>query len=62
MTTRFKGLMKWQEDPTWYDWIDGHWVLTDKAPAEARHNFELYMAELKRYRKDLGAKSFKEEQ
>ena len=52
MTTRFKGLMDWHEDPTWYDWVDGQWVLTDKAPEEARRNFELYIEELRRYHKE----------
>ena len=53
ITIRFKNLMYWQEDPDWYDWVDGHWVLTDKAPKEARHSFELYTEELRRYPKDL---------
>ena len=57
MTRRFKNLMSWQENPDWYDWVDGQWVLTDKAPEEARHNFALYMKELRRYRKE----NFKED-
>ena len=60
MTTRFKELMAWQEDSSWYDWVDGHWILTDKAPDSARRNFELYLEELQRYHKDLGAKPLKE--
>ena len=60
MTIRFKGLMKWQEHSDWYDWVDGQWVLTDKAPEEAHRNFELYMKELRRY-KDLGAKPVEED-
>ena len=30
MTIRFKELMAWQEDSNWYDWVDDHWILTDK--------------------------------
>ena len=62
MTIRFKNLMSWQENPDWYDWIDGYWVLTDKAPESARRNFELYIEELRHYYKDLGVKPLKEEQ
>lgn len=61
MTIRFKDLMFWQEDPNWYDWIDGQWVLTDKAPESARLSFELYMKELRHYRKDLEANTPEEE-
>ena len=56
MTIRFKGLMAWQENPNWYDWVDGHWILTNQAPESARRNFELYIEELRRYREELGAK------
>ena len=61
MTIRFKDLMFWQEDPNWYDWIDGQWGLTDKAPESALLSFELYMKELRHYRKDLEANTPEEE-
>lgn len=52
MTLRFKNLMTWQEDPSWYDWLEGHWVLTDKAPESAQRSFKLYMEELRRYNEE----------
>lgn len=61
MTTRFKGLMTWREDPSWYEWVDGQWILTDKAPDSARITFELYKEELRRYREELNAKPLMEE-
>ena len=61
MTIRFKNLMTWQEDPDWYDWVEGRWVLTDKAPESAQRSFKLYMEELRRYNEELVASTFDED-
>lgn len=44
MTRRDKECMYWKRDKTWYriDYERDHYVLTDKAPEEARRSFELW--------------------
>ena len=61
MTIRFKNFMTWKEDPDWYDLVEGHWVLTDKAPESAQRSFKLYMEELRRYNEELAASNFDED-
>ncbi len=44
MTRRDKECMYWKRDKTWYriDYEHDRYVLTDKAPEEARRSFELW--------------------
>ena len=63
MTRIGKGCMDWLDNEDWYD-IDEEnqrFLLTDKAPEEARRSFELYMRINWRHYKDLRAKPLEEQ-
>ena len=53
--------MTWKEDPSWYDCVEGQWILTNKAPESAQRSFKLYMEELRRYNEELVASTFDED-
>ena len=44
MTRRGKGCTDWMDDDTWFyiDYERDRYILTDKAPEEARRSFELW--------------------
>ncbi len=40
MSRKVISVMDWLDDEQWYRVDEGRYVLTDKAPKEARHSFE----------------------
>ena len=63
VSIRYKGCMDWMDNEDWYyiDEENQRFLLTDKAPEEARRSFEFYIRLNWQYYKDLGAKPFKED-
>ena len=52
---KYEDCLKWRENFEWYDLKNEQYVLTDKAPAEARRSFEQWkeLTEREDYRREL---------
>ena len=52
---KYEDCLKWRESSEWYDLKNEQYVLTDKAPAEARRSFEQWkeLTERENYRREL---------